>query len=100
MVRFTCNHAKTKPKKASAIPKYGIADALIFCMRLFPRRLYDGADHFFEFRTRHHDEVAASLTFETEIHAGAQDFPGVTAAGVGFFHADDVADLIFSCFHG
>ena len=35
----------------------------------------DSADHLLEFRARHHDEMAASLALEPEVHAGAQNFP-------------------------
>ena len=59
----------------------------------------DGADHLFEFRARHHDEMPASQALEPEVHAGAQDFPFTRAARMCFFHAHDVADGILLFFH-
>ena len=54
---------------------------------------YNAAHHSFEFRPGQHDQMAAALTFQPEIHAYTQDFPLATAARMRFFHADDVAQL-------
>ena len=54
---------------------------------------YNPAHHSLEFRPRQHDQMAAALTFQPEIHADAQDFPLAAAARMRFFHADDVAQL-------
>ena len=80
------------------MPPFVVKEAL-WLGRVLSRFLHDGARHAFEFYARDHDGVAAALAFHTEIHARAGDLPKVAAARVLFFHADDVADMVFCSFH-
>ena len=57
---------------------------------LFP---VDLPDHFLELRARAHDLAPAAKAAQLEIRADAQHLPAFLAAGVLFFHRQNVADL-------
>ena len=50
------------------------------------------------FMRGHHDLVAAAGAFEAEIGSDPEDFPLITATGVGFFQFYDVSHLVIHCF--
>lgn len=53
----------------------------------------DFFDGFFKFDARNPGFMAAGSAADAEIHAGAGDFPLITAARVIFFGLDDIADI-------
>ena len=55
----------------------------------------DAAHRFHEFRTGDHHGMTATAAANAKVRADAQDFPFLTAAGMRFFHGDDIADIYF-----
>lgn len=47
-------------------------------------------DIFFRFQSGNHQLMAAALTFQAKIRSGAQYFPALFAAWVGFFHNKNI----------
>ena len=50
-------------------------------------------DVLFKLTARAHKLMAAAAAAQLEVRARAQHLPLLTAAGVGFFHCEDIADL-------
>ena len=42
--------------------------------------------------------MSTARALQAEVHAGADDFPSVRAAGMGLLHLDDVAELVARLF--
>jgi hypothetical protein len=82
-------------KNAASAGRRRTALTIIFLLRF----LHNGAGHALEFYAGNHHGVAAAFALHTEIHSHTRDFPKVAAARVLFFHADDVADMVFCSFH-
>ena len=66
--------------------------------RLF-RLLHNATHHLLELWARQHDEMAAALAFQPEIHARAGDLTLMASAGMRLLHAHDVTDIIMHFFH-
>ena len=74
--------------------EYFTRGTLYSLMLLFRKANNFSAHRPFEFCPWDEHIVAAARAFQAEVHACADDFPGVRAAGMGLLHLDDVAELV------